>query len=133
MKRFGLWLIIIMIVGAIFGWKAWQKQITSNDLQSTQVKGPSVILFKGDNSPSCQAIHRLVDQAAVQYGKKINFVQLDWDASNPLITTYQIRFLPTVVFIDRHDKEVGRIVGESPAVQQKLGQILSQLEELLGQ
>lgn len=133
MKRLGLWLFLIIIIGAVFGWKAWQKQTTSSDPMSTQVKGPAVILFKGDNSPSCQAIHHLVDQAAARYSQSINFVQLDWDADNPLIKTYQVRFLPTVVFIDQHDKEVGRTIGESPAVQQKLGQSLAQLEELLGQ
>ena len=133
LKRFVLALFIIIVIGAVFGWKVWQKQTTSNDLQSTQVKGPAVILFKGDNSPSCQAIHSLVDQAAARYRQTINFVQLDWDADNALIKRYEIRFLPTVVFIDQHNKEVGRITGESPAVQQKLGQVLDQLEELLGQ
>ena len=132
MKRFGLWLLIILVISAVFGWKAWQQQIATNALLPTQVKGPAVILFKGDNSPSCQAIHQSVDQAAVRYGQKINFAQLDWAADNPLIKKYQIRFLPTVVFVDQHDKEVGRIIGESPAVQQKLGQVLAQLEELLG-
>lgn len=133
MKRFGLWLFIILIIGAVFGWKTWQQQTATNALPLTQVKGPAVILFKGDNSPSCQVIHHLVDQAAARYGQKINFAQLDWAADNPLIKKYQVRFLPTVVFVNQHDKEVGRIIGESPAVQQKLRQALAQLEELLGQ
>ena len=133
LKRIGIWLLILIIIGTVFGWKAWQKQTASNALLSTQVKGPAVILFRGDNSPSCRAIHHLVDQAAEQYGKQINFVQLDWAAENPLIKEYQIRFLPTVVFVDQHDKEVGRIIGESPAVQQKLEQTLTQVEDLLRQ
>lgn len=133
MKRFGLWLFIILIIGAVFGWKAWQQQTATNALLPTQVKGPAVILFRGDNSPSCRAIHHLVDQAAVRHGKQINFAQMDWSADNPLIKEYQIRFLPTVVFIDQHDKEVVRIIGESPAVQQKLGQALAQIEDLLRQ
>jgi hypothetical protein len=133
MKRLGLWLFLIIIIGAVFGWKAWQKQTISNDPMSTQVKGPAVILFKGDNDPGCRTIYHLVDQAAARYSQTIHFVQLEWDADNPLIKTYQVRFLPTVVFIDQHDKEVGRTIGESPAVQQKLGQTLAQLEDLLGQ
>ncbi len=131
-KRFSLWLFIILIIGAVFSWKAWQKQITPNELLSTQVKGPAVILFKGDNSPSCQSIHQLVDQAAVRHGQQINFVQMDWSDDNPLIKKYKIQFLPTVVFINRHDQEVARIIGESPAIQQKLAQALTQLEDLLG-
>lgn len=133
LKRIGLGLFILIIIGTVFGWKAWQKQTASNTLLSTQVKGPAVILIRGDNSPSCRIIHHLVDQAAVRHGEQINFVQLDWSEDNPLIKKYQIRFLPTVVFVDQHDKEVGRIIGESSAVQQKLGQALAQLENLLRQ
>lgn len=133
LKRIAPWVLILFIIGTVFGWKAWQHRLTPNALLLTQVKGPAVILFRGDNSPGCQAIHHLVDEAAVRHGKQINFAQTDWSADNPLIKKYQIRFLPTVVFIDQHDKEVGRIIGESPAVQQKLGQALAQIEELLRQ
>lgn len=133
LKHVGPSLFILVIVGAVLGWKAWQQQSTSSTPSSTQVEGPAVILFRGDNSPSCQAIHRLVDEAAARHGKQIHFAQLDWSADNPLIKHYQIRFLPTVVFVDRHDKEVGRIVGESPAVQQKLAQALAQIDDLLRQ
>lgn len=132
-KRIGLGLLIVIIVGTAFGWKVWQQRSASSSQPLTQVKGPAVILFRGDNSPSCQAIHHLVDEAAARHSKQINFTQLDWSADNPLIKQYQIRFLPTVVFVDHHNKEVGRIVGESPAVQQKLGQALSHVEDLLRQ
>ena len=131
LKHVGPSLFILVIVGAVLGWKAWQQQSASITPSSTQVEGPAVILFRGDNSPSCQAVHRLVDEAAARHGKQIHFAQLDWSADNPLIKHYQIRFLPTVVFVDRHDNEVGRIVGESPAVQEKLAQALTRLEDLL--
>jgi len=108
MKRFGPWLLILISIGTVFGWKAWQQQTATNASLPAQVKGPAVILFKGDNSPSCQAIHHLVDQAAARYGQKIHFARLDWS------------------------KEVGRIMGESPAVQQKLGQALDRLDTLGG-
>jgi thioredoxin 1 len=133
LKHVGPSLFKLVIVGAVLGWKDWQQQSASITPSSTQVEGPAVILFRGDNSPSCQAIHRLVDEAAARHGKQIHFAQLDWSADNPLIKHYQIRFLPTVVFVDRHDKEVGRIVGESPAVQQKLAQALAQIDDLLRQ
>jgi thioredoxin 1 len=131
LKRIGLLLLVIMIIGAVFGWKAWQQQTVPDAGQSAQIKGPAVILFRGDDSPSCQAIDHLVAQAATRYGKQIAFVQRDWSADEPLIKKYQIRFLPTVVFVDEHNKEVTRIIGESPAVQQKLAQTLARLEQLL--
>lgn len=131
MKRVGLSLLILIIIGTVFGLKAWQKQTASNTRLSTEIKGPAVILIRGDNSPSCQAIHTLVDQAAVRHGKQIHFMQVDWSDDNPLIKKYKIQFLPTVVFVNKHDQEVARIIGESPVVQQKLRQSLAQLDDLL--
>jgi len=134
LKRITLGLLVLIAAGSLFGWNAWQGQneTTRGAVAVTQIKGPAVILFRGDNSAGCRAIHQLVDQASARYGQTIRFAQLDWSANNPLIEQYKIRFLPTVVFIDQHDKVVGRITGESPGVRQKLGQTLAQLEELLG-
>lgn len=130
-KRIGLGLLVIVLVGTVLGWKAWEKHAASSSPLTAQVQGPAVILFRGDDSPGCQAIHRLVDQAAARYGDRIDFVQLDWSADDPLIKQFEIRFLPTVVFVDRHDQEVGRIIGESQAVQHKLEQALGQLDALV--
>lgn len=127
-------LLAIILVAALFGWKAWEarKENVHGAIVSTQIKGPAVILFRGDNSADCRAIKRLVDQAAVRYGQSIHFVQQDWSDDNPLIQKYQVHFLPTVVFVDGHGTEAGRLVGESPAVQQKLEKKLAHLDELLG-
>ena len=123
--------VFVVIIGAAIGWKLWQKQLADSEQIVTQIDGSAVILFRGDNSPGCRAIHNLVDQAAVRYGEKIRFVQLDWSADNPLIKKYQIRFLPTVVFVNQQNKEAARIIGESEAVQLKLGRALASIEDLL--
>ena len=131
LKRIGPWLVLVVIVGAVFALKSWQQRLESTGTSFNDIKGPAVILFRGDNSPSCQAIHKLVDDAAVRHDKQIHFTQLDWSNENPLIKKYRIQFLPTVVFINQQGKEVGRIVGESPAVQQKLKQALTQIDDLV--
>ena len=131
LKRTGLWLLLIIVIGTVFGWKLRQKQSVTNAPPIAQVKGPAVILFRGDNDPGCQTIYRLVDEAASRHDKQIQFVRLDWSDDNSLIKKYQIRFLPSVVFVDKQDKEIDRIVGESPAVQQKLKQTLTHIDELL--
>jgi thiol-disulfide isomerase/thioredoxin len=131
LKRTGLWLLLIIVIGTVFGWKLWQKQSATNSPSVAQVKGPAVILFRGDNDPGCQTIYRLVDEAASQHDRQIQFVRLDWSDDNPLIQKYQIRFLPSVVFVDKQDKEIERVVGESPAVQQKLKQALMRVDEIL--
>lgn len=127
------WLIAVLIVGSVFGLKTRAPDTPIPASNPAQVTGPAVILFRGDNSPSCRAIHRLVDAAEQRYGRQISFRQLDWSPNNTLIEHYQVRFLPTVLLIDREGKEVGRIIGESPAVQARLKDTLAQLDSLLMQ
>lgn len=131
LKRIGLWLFLVIVIGSVFGWKVWQRQSGTSTPPISQVKGPAVILFRGDNDPGCQAIYQLVDEAAARRDKQIHFTQLDWSDDNPLIKEYRIRFLPTVVFVNQQDKEVGRIVGEGPAVQQQLKRTLTRIDDLL--
>ncbi len=132
LKKYAPWLIALIIFGSIFIVKsrtATQPPASSAAL----VTGPAVILFRGDNSPSCQVIHQLVDEAEQRYSNQITFQQFDWSADNPLIEHYQVRFLPTVLLINRQGKEVDRIVGESPAVQARLKGRLAQLALLMMQ
>ncbi len=133
LKQYGPWLIAVLIVGTVFGLKTRTPDTQTPASNPAQVTGPAVILFRGDNSPSCRAIHRLVDEAEQHYGNRISFRQLDWSPGNPLIERYQVRFLPTVVLIDHKGKEVGRIMGESPAVQARLKNALARLDPLLTQ
>ena len=131
-KRFILSLLVVTMIVAAFGWKFWQTQTASNKpAQLTSISGPAVILFRGDNDPGCQRIYQLVEEGAAQHDQRIQFIQQDWSDDNPLIKKYQIRFLPSVIFIDQHGQEKMRIVGESPAVQQKLQQTMMNLEQWL--
>jgi len=124
-------IVVTVVLLGVLGIKLWP---TIGMSQTTPIKppyGPAIVLIRGDNSPDCNAIHGLVEQAEQRYRGHIDVIQTDWSPDNPLIEHYQIRFLPTVVFIDRHGKEQGRIIGESPAVQARLSQALMQAEQLL--
>lgn len=129
LKKISLFIIITLVI-VIISWKAIQKTTTTNEIFLTEVKGPAVLLFKGDNSPGCRAIDKVIIDAEIKY-KYINFMMMDWSDENPLIKKYQVRFLPTVVFINKNNKEVKRIVGESLAVKQKLEVTVNRLDSLL--
>lgn len=122
---------IVLALVAVVALKLWPNSGHTQQIAATRPNGPAIILVRGDNSPSCKIIHGLVEQAADRYGDQIEVIQTDWSPDNPLIEQYQIRFLPTVVFIGRDGKEVGRIIGESKSVQEQLAQALSQAEALL--
>lgn len=130
LKKMNFLIIITLVLMMIMSWKLAQKSTTTNEKLLTEVKGPVVLLFKGDNSPGCRAIDKVIIDAEIKYNH-INFMLMDWSDKNPLIKKYQVRFLPTVVFINKNNKEVKRIIGESPAVKQKLEQTVDKLESLL--
>lgn len=131
LKRILPWLLIIVVIGAVFGWKTWKQHSASNTQSQAEVKGPAVILFRGDNDPGCLTIYQMVEQTANHHNSDIHFVQVEWSDQNLLIKKYQVRFLPSVVFVNKNGQEVDRIVGESPAVQQKLQHTLDRVDELL--
>jgi thioredoxin len=124
--------LLIVIISASIGWKLWQKPSVASEQVTEQIEGPAVILFKGDNSGDCRAIYKIVDDAERKYSDTINFIQTDWSEDNALIKKYQIRFLPTVVFVDQNNIEVERIVGEGASIEQKLKQRLNQVKDLSG-
>ena len=130
LKKISLWIVITLVIVMIISLTLAQKSTTTNEKLVTEVNGPAVLLFKGDNSPGCRAIDKVIIDAQLKYND-INFMLMDWSGKNPLIKKYQVRFLPTVVFINKNNKEVKRIIGESPAVKQKLEQTVDQLESLL--
>ena len=129
MKIVGI--VVVVVLLGVLGIKLWP---TASETQTAQIAppdGPAIVLIRGDNSPSCQAIHRLVEQAEQRYQGEIEVIQTDWSPENPLLEHYQIRFLPAVVFIDSQGNEQGKIIGESPVVQEQLAQALAQAEQLL--
>lgn len=130
-KRRYIGVAVVLVLVGVFAVKLWPDSNNDQHAGSAPPAGPAIVLIRGDNSPSCQVIHRLVEQAEHRYQGKIEVIQTDWSPDNPLIEHYQIRFLPAVVFIDSHGKELGQIIGESPAVQEQLAQTLAQAEQLL--
>lgn len=120
----------ILVALATLIWAKWP-QSRPTAVALTPAGAPRVVLFRGDGSANCQAIHRIVDEAEARFGGRIGVTKVDWSQDHPLIQQYQVRFLPTVVFVDRAGRERKRIIGESAAVQTELRQMLAQAETLL--
>uniref|UniRef100_Q47DR5 Thioredoxin domain-containing protein n=1 Tax=Dechloromonas aromatica (strain RCB) TaxID=159087 RepID=Q47DR5_DECAR len=127
--RRALFLVVLAAVAAL-GWAKWPQQPQSAALE-TAATGPRIVFFKGDDSASCQAIARIVEEAEARYAGRVGVTRVDWSPENPLIQAYKVRFLPTVVFVDGAGRERKRIIGESAAVQAALRQSLANAETLL--
>lgn len=131
LKQYWPLLTTILIISALFIAKTQLSGTQLDPATNSTISGPAIILFRGDNSPNCRIIQKLVSDAGQRYGKQITFRQFDWSSDNPLIKKYKVRFLPTVLLIDKKGKEVARTVGESPVVQARLKKILTHPDALL--
>lgn len=131
LKRLDRWLPIFIILVFAVGWKSLLHHGRPGHPPTSQVNGPAVILFRGGNGPDCRTVYHLVDQAAARHGKRIEFVQLNKGSDARLMKEFGVHVLPTVVFVDRHDKEVRDIAGDSPAVRRHLGRALAQVGALV--
>ncbi len=131
LKQYWPLLTTILIISALFIAKNQISATRALSAKNLKISNPTIILFRGDNSPNCQIIQQLVNKAEQRYGDQITFRQFDWSPDNPLIKKYNVRFLPTVLLIDKNGKEVASTIGESPAVQAKLKKILINPEHLL--
>lgn len=129
MRRTLLWLVIATVAGLI--WAKWLPRQFASQPDGGAGGGARVVLFRGDDSAGCRTINRLVDEAETQYAGRVGVTRVDWSPDHPLIREHNVRFLPTVVFLDSRGREKKRVVGESAAVQAELRQALSDAETLL--
>lgn len=129
MRRVLLWLAIAIVAGLI--WARWLPRQFAAETAEVAGGRARIVLFRGDNSAGCRAIHSLVDEAEAHYAGRIGVTRVDWTPDHPLIREHKVRFLPTVVFLDSRGREKKRLVGESPAVQAELRQALAGAETLL--
>lgn len=123
-RRSAVRLLLVVALLGVLGYRVSPRLAGSSTPDVAAITGPAIILFRGDDSAGCHAIHRLVEDAVRRYQDRIPVIQTDWSADNPLIARYHVRFLPTVIFMDAHGNEAGRIIGESPATQAQLARTL---------
>lgn len=82
---------------------------------------PTVVDFFATWCGPCRQISPLVEQLAVKYSGKINFIQVDVDQASECAAHYDIQAMPTFVFFSAEGREIDRLVGADPeTLQQKV-------------
>ncbi|MCF7806663.1 MAG: thioredoxin family protein [Simkaniaceae bacterium] len=100
------WLIILC---CLVGWQGFAEgsfseqvkviRLEDYDAEVLQVAGPVVVDFYADWCPPCRRMKPIVSTLAEKYQGKVKFVALNVDKSASLRSRFQLRCIPTFLFV----------------------------------
>lgn len=75
---------------------------------------PTVIDFYATWCVPCKQIEPVFAELSQQYKGKLNFMRVDVDKQPEIASEYNVKAMPTFVFLNSDDKEIERITGSYP-------------------
>jgi thioredoxin len=93
-------------------------EVTTDNFQAEVLQSsvPVLVDFTADWCPPCKMIAPLVDALAVTYEGKLRVGTLDSDIHFPIVETYDVQGLPTLILF-QNGKPIHRMIGFRPAHQ----------------
>ena len=70
----------------------------------------TILKFESDSCPQCKALSITLDKISKENKIDIKNIDIEEDNSQDLIRKYNIRSIPTIIFLNE-DKEYNRLVG----------------------
>ena len=72
-----------------------------------------ILKFESDNCPQCKALSATLERITKEYKTDIKSIDIEEDNNQNLIRKYNIRSIPTLIFLNK-DQEYNRLVGNQP-------------------
>ena len=72
-----------------------------------------ILKFESDSCPQCKALSATLERITKEYKKDMKSIDIEEDNNQDLIRKYNIRSIPTLIFLNE-DKEYNRLVGNQP-------------------
>lgn len=98
--------------------------------------GPAVYLLlnEKDQDSGCQSNYSIYESSKAKLPKGTKTARLDVNdkKNEPIFKKYDVRILPTVLFINKSGKVAKQIVGEGPEIEKQLKDAFQKSGELLG-
>ena len=69
-----------------------------------------ILKFESDSCPQCKALSATLERITKEYKTDIKSIDIEEDNNQDLIRKYNIRSIPTIIFLNE-DKEYNRLVG----------------------
>lgn len=72
-----------------------------------------ILKFESDSCPQCKALSATLERITKEYKTDMKSIDIEEDNNQDLIRKYNIRSIPTLIFLNE-DKEYNRLVGNQP-------------------
>ena len=69
-----------------------------------------ILKFESDSCPQCKALSATLEKITKEYKTDMKSINIEEDNSQDLIRKYNIRSIPTLIFLNE-DQEYNRLVG----------------------
>lgn len=69
-----------------------------------------ILKFESDSCPQCKALSVTLERITKEYKTDMKSINIEEDNNQDLIRKYNIRSIPTLIFLNK-DKEYNRLVG----------------------
>ena len=69
-----------------------------------------ILKFESDSCPQCKALSATLERITKEYKTDIKSIDIEEDNNQDLIRKYNIRSIPTLIFLNE-DQEYNRLVG----------------------
>lgn len=72
-----------------------------------------ILKFESDSCPQCKALSITLERITKEYKIDMKSIDIEEDNNQDLIRKYNIRSIPTLIFLNE-DKEYNRLIGNQP-------------------
>lgn len=72
-----------------------------------------ILKFESDSCPQCKALSATLERITKEYKTDMKSIDIEEDNNQDLIRKYNIRSIPTLIFLSE-DQEYNRLVGNQP-------------------
>lgn len=72
-----------------------------------------ILKFESDSCPQCKALSVTLERITKEYKTDMKSIDIEEDSNQDLIRKYNIRSIPTLIFLNE-DKEYNRLIGNQP-------------------
>lgn len=79
-----------------------------------QVKKPRLLSFGAGWCVPCRMMEPVREQLRAEYGEQFELVHYDVDRNKEVAAKYNVKLIPTLIFLDAEGRELGRRQGYTP-------------------